>query len=1064
MTPRAFDPSEVVDSQLPAAMLLHKLGFTILNAAELREMRGGREANVLLEPVLSKQILALNAFYWKGETRRFNDGDAEQAIRKIRPSTSELKGLIATNQDIYDALMLGATVEKTVDGDKKSFTVRYIDWKNPDANVYHAAMEVSVQKTASVDTRRCDIVLYVNGIPFAVIENKNANKNIEQAVSQLIGYQNADQIPSLFHYAQMLIAVHRKEAHYATVGSGKKYWMVWKEADDPALSEMVNAPLSDDGKAEIFADGFEEHQAHFDHMAKAGAREVTEQDRILYALCRPERLLEFTRTFTVFDAGIRKVARHQQYFAVKQAMRRIRENDSDGRRRGGVIWHTQGSGKSLTMVMLGKALAFDREEVKSPRIVIVTDRIDLDKQIKNTFKACEMEPVQARTGKHLLQLLQGSATPITTVIDKFENASASADQPVYGRDIFVLVDESHRSNYGETAAKMRRLLPEACYIGFTGTPLLKREKSTLDKFGGMIHRYAIDEATADKAVVPLLYEGRIVDQRVSGPEIDSWFERLAEGLTDEQKGDLRRKMASAQLLSRTEQSLYAKAVDISEHYRNFWQGTGFKAQLVAPGRPEAIRMKEFFDQIGHVSSEIIMSAPDQREDNENVDEESKNVIRRFWDHMMKRYGNAEAYERSIVERFKGDEDPEILIVVSKLLTGFDAPRNTVLYLCKSMKEHNLLQAIARVNRLFEEDEAEKEFGHISDYQGVLGELDQALTNYSEFAGFDDDDVVDVVHSITDEIRRLRTLHGELWDVFKTLKNKFDMEAFELFLGEKPVRDEFYARLRGFGRCLHIGLGSEKIFDIYSQDEVETFKQDWKRFDALRKSVRIRYQEAISLKDYEPKIRALLDRHLIASPAEVIAEEVDITNPDEIDRVLQEQNISLASKADRIASATKVTISEKMDADPARYASLFEMLQEAIRAYREKRLSEKAYLDRVRELASEVASDVSSRSFPTSIKQNSDAQALYGILEGVGTLSDNVDNETIAEMCLSLLSIINGHLIVDFWENDGAQKALLNDLDDFLFDESRNKSLGITASEIDKILAEVMRVGKARFRR
>jgi type I restriction enzyme R subunit len=1061
LTPRAFNPSEITDSQLPAAMLLWKLGYEILTADDVRRLRGGREANVLLEPIIRERIVAINSFQWKGGRHTFTEGDAEEAIRKLKPSTAELRGLERTNQDIYDTLMLGASVQKAMDGDRKSFTVKFVDWENPAANVYHAALEMPVQRTASLETRRPDIVLFVNGIPFAVIENKAVHAGVDQAISQTIRNQNADEIPGLFHYAQLLVAAHRSAAQYASVGAPKKYWMVWKEPDPPALADLVNAPLTPESRAAIFNRGFAEHAEHFEHQAAAGPRVVTEQDRALNSLCRPERLLEFTRTFTVFDGGVRKIARHQQYFAVKETLARVREDDGEGRRRGGVIWHTQGSGKSLTMVMLGKALAFAKDIVRDPRIVIVTDRVDLDTQISDTFKACELEPAPAKSGKHLLELLRGGAGLITTVIDKFEGAADAADGSMNGRDIFVMIDESHRSNYGRTAARMRRLLPKACYLGFTGTPLLKSEKSTLRKFGGLIHKYAIDEATADKAVVPLLYEGRLVDQRVSGPEVDNWFERLTEGLNDSQKADLRRKVARAQMLAKTDQSLYAKALDISEHYRRFWQGTGFKAQLVAPSRAAAIRMKEVLDEIGHVSSEIIMSAPDTRDGNDEVDAESKDRVRRFWDAMMKRYGGPEAYERSILDRFvKTDGDPEILIVVSKLLTGFDAPRNTVLYLCKSLKEHNLLQAIARVNRLFEQDGKTKEFGHIIDYQGLLGELDHALTEYSSLKGYDDDDLIDVVLDVAEEIRKLRSLHGEVWDVFRSVRNKLDMEAMELFLGDDPVRHEFYARQRAFGRCLHIALGSEKAADVYSDEEMEGFRGDWKAFDKLRRDVRIRYQEATDFREYEGKIRALLDRHMIASPAQIIVEEVDITKPGEIERVLKEAKVSDASKADRIASATKRTITERMPEDPALYRSLFDMLNEAILAYRERRLSEKAYLDRIRTISRDTANARTDRVFPSSIAEDADAQAVFGVLSP--QLERKGSADVTADLAAGIVSIVKRRLIVDFWRNDVAQKELLNELDDYLFDESRAHGLALSTTDIDAILTDAVRVLRARL--
>lgn len=1059
----AFDADEIRQSQIPAAQLLGNIGFEILPRARVEIMRG-KLSNVLLEEVLAERILALSSFHWKGETRAFNQGDAEEAIRKLKPDPARLRGLVGANQDVYDALMLGATIEKLVDGDRKSFDVRYIDWERPENNRYHAALEFSVERTGSHDTKRCDIVLFVNGIPFVTIENKNPLLDLKQAVSQTIGYQNADNIPHLYHFVQLVIAANRGDARYATVGTPAKFWSAWHDEQDTddTVAAAANAPLSASKKDALFSGEFATFRAEFD-KTEGVPRLVTAQDRALFALCRPERLLALARTFTVFDGGVRKIARYQQFFAVHEAMRRIRERDSEGRRRGGVIWHTQGSGKSLTMVMLGKALAFTKDEVKRPRIVIVTDREDLDKQIKDTFKACEMNPVRATTGRDLLKRLEEGETLITAIINKFDRAARVAEGEIADPDVFVMVDESHRTQYGAFAARMRKLLPLACYIGFTGTPLLKDEKSTLSRFGGLIHKYAIDRAVRDGAVVPLLYEGRFVDQKVSGPGIDAWFDKMSEGLNGDQRADLRSKFSRMQLLSQTEQVIYAKALDISEHYRQIWQDTGFKAQLVAPSKASAIRFKEILDDIGHVTSAVIISAPDDREGNDEVDKESKDKVRVFWDAAMKDYGSEVEYNRQVIEAFKGSGDPEILIVVSKLLTGFDAPRNTVLYVCRDLREHNLLQAIARVNRLFEEDGTEKEFGYIVDYQGLLGELDQALNTYAQLEGYDEEDLVDVVHDVRDEIKRLAGAHGDVWDIFRDLPNKKDMEAFEQHLASEELRDEFYARLREFGRLLHLAMGSEKTFEIYSEADLEKFGRDWKRFDALRRAVRIRYQEAVAFKEYEPKVRALLDKHIIAEPARVLIETVDITDPEALAKVMAEAGVTPASKADRIASATTKTITERMDKDPALYESFYNMLEQVIAEYRARRLSELEYLAKVMEVAKDVAKGSRRESVPASISSDDDAKAFYGIVrERFASLPGDDGEGFSAEVAKAVADAVRKRMIVNFWTNDQAKNALLNELDDYFFSAAVRERAKLAPEQLDTLMQDLLRVARARF--
>ena len=1067
-----FDAAEKHQSQVPALQLLVALGFTPLSQEEALRLRGGRLRNVVLDDILAEQLMRINCFTHRGREYGFDLEDAHEAMRRLKPTPDRLKGLRGTNQDIYDTLVLGTTITKSIDGDSKSYSFRYIDWERPENNVFHVTAEFSVERTASSQTKRCDIVAFVNGIPILVIENKRPTESLKKADSQLIGYQNEDNIPQLFHFAQLLIGMNRNEARYATVGTPRKFWQTWRDEEDidEAIAPFVNRVLTAAEKDAIFSGDFVGARAYFDALAAEGERAVTVQDRTVYALCRPERLLDLIRRFTVFDGGVRKVARHQQFFGIRRAVETVKQHDVSGARKGGVIWHTQGSGKSLTMVMLGRSLALERS-IENPRIIIVTDRDDLDKQIKDTFKSCDLEPVRATSGAHLLELVQNKAPLVTTIINKFDTALKNSKLADDDPNIFVLVDESHRTQTGrygghsQFAAKMRRLLPKACYLGFTGTPLLKKEKNTLSTFGRLIHRYAIDEAVADGAVVPLLYEGRLVEQQVSGTVIDRWFEKISEGLTDSQKADLKRKFSRMDALARTDQAIRAKAFDISEHYRQHWQGTGFKAQLVAPSKAAAVRFKEVLDEIGHVSSAIVISPPDENEGNEEVDQESKDLVRRFWSQMMTRYKTEEEYNRQIIDAFKGSGDPEILIVVSKLLTGFDAPRNTVLYVCKSLKEHNLLQAIARVNRLYEDGGTEKQFGFIVDYEGLLGELDSALTTYSAFEGYEAADLAGTVHDVREEIRKLPQLHDQLWDLFKPVRNKKDMEQFEQHLADEALRHEFYARLKAFSRCLHISLSSDKLCDVFDETKVDALKRDWKQFFELKRSVQLRYQETVDVREFEPKIQKLLDDHVVAMPAETIIEVVNINDPDALKAVVEETGVSEASRADRIASATRRAITEKMDEDPTFYKQFSELLEETIRAYREKRLSEREYLNSVVDLASKVARKDRGRDVPESIRGDEDAQAFFGILDGqLKTEGDElVAGDDAAAIAQQIIDIIKSHLIVDIWSNEVAQNNLRNAIDDYFFDVLRDeKGVELPVEVLDELELKIMDLARARF--
>lgn len=1088
MTEQVFDPREKFQSQVPALQMLVGLGFTPLSPADALRMRGGRRRNVILDEVLVERTLALNSLEFRGQTYSFDVADAHEAMRKLAPSLDRQTGMQATSQEVYDTLLLGTTITKSIDGDAKSHSFRYVDWITPENNAFHVTAEYSVERTGSTTTKRCDIVAFVNGIPFIVIENKQPAVSVHKAGSQLIGYQSADNIPQLFHYAQLLLSMNRQEARYATVGTPRKFWHTWRdeEDDDTAVAAAANTVLSESDKDALFGEDHDGARGYFDDLA-AGDRAISAQDRLLYALCRPERLLDLVRRFTVFDAGVRKIARHQQFFAVKSTLRRIVAADSGGTRPSGVIWHTQGSGKSLTMVMLGKALALE-PGIRNPRIIIVTDRIDLDKQIRDTFRSCQLEPVRATTGKRLAQLIRDHTPLITTVVNKFDSAAQAvvteSGEPLVDddADVFVLVDESHRTQTGKYGGSsqfnkaMRRMLPGASYLAFTGTPLLKREKNTFGTFGELFHKYTIADAVADGAVVPLLYEGRMVEQLISENVIDRWFDKISEGLTVEQKRDLKRKFSRADALSGAGQVIRAKAFDISEHYRKHWQGTGFKAQLVAPNKAAAIRFKQVLDEIGHVTSEVVISAPGDDEDHEAVDRDSRDLVQRYWDEMMRRFGSETAYNDQIVAAFKASGDPEILIVVSKLLTGFDAPRNTVLYMCRRLSEHTLLQAIARVNRLFEEDDqvedgagAQKEFGYIIDYEGLLGDLDQALTTYATFDGFEEGELTGAVSSIRDQVRLLPARWSHVWELFNGVPNKSDMEALEQFLADDAEREEFYERLAVFARCLHMALASEALEDQIPHERVAQYRRDWKRFVQLRKAVQVRYQEIIDLHDFEPKIHKLLDDHVSAMPAETIIELVDINDPAALEAVIADTGVSAASRADRIASATLRTIHQRMDEDPALYARFSRMIQDTIDDYRARRLSEIDYLASMKSLSQRVAARDRGRTLPPSLTDKEHAASLFETLleahlhEVTTTTGDRLSEDDIAEVALGMLDVIESRLIVGIWANEDAQRQLLNALDDYILEElERTRGLIIPADVADEIQSSILARARARF--
>jgi len=1058
-----FHINEEYLSQIPAIQLLINLGYTYITPNDALHERQKKKSQVILESILYNKLKEINRIQHKGKTYLFSEENIQSAIQKLK--NVKYDGLLKTNEVIYDLITLGTAMEQTIEGNSKSFNLNYIDWRNPKRNSFHVTAEYSVERSRSSETARPDIVLFVNGIPFGVIECKSPKIEVSQAISQSIRNQGDDYIPKLFIYSQLVMALNKNRALYATTGTAAKFWGIWKEEEPEELLQTINKPLSLEEKSALFSGDFQSSKRYFDALEKEGKRLPTEQDRALFHLCRPERLLELTYNFTLFDNGIKKIARYQQYFVVKSTLSRIKQYDTDGRRQGGIIWHTQGSGKSLTMVMLTRNMVMD-SDITNPRIVLVTDRDDLDRQLGNTFAACGLEPKRASSGRNLVELvIQQSSGVITTLIHKFDKAMTFKKHQDESTDIFVLVDESHRTQFGSFSARMRQMFPNACYLGFTGTPLLKKEKNSFTKFGGLIDpHYSISQAVEDGAVLPLLYEGRHVEIIQNKAAIDLWFDRHTQGLTKEQKADLKRKYAKAEMLNKADQVVYMRAFDITEHFRATWQGTGFKAQLVAPNKATAIKYKSYFDEIGLVNSEIVMSPPDMREGFEETDEESSDVVVKFWQKMMKRYGSEEEYTKQLINQFKHGDEPEILIVIDKLLTGFDAPKNTVLYLCRKLREHTLLQAIARVNRLYDH----KEFGFIVDYSSILGELDSALTMYSAFEGFDESDLVGTLSSLQDEIEKLPQKYSNLWDVFKSVKNSYDEEAYEVLLADESIREKFYQRLSEYSKTLGMALSSDLFLMNVEERLLRRYKADLRKFQALRVSVKLRFAETVDYRrDHEPKIEKLLNTHLQANEVIQLNKPVNIFDDHSFMQIKEERGIygegkTTASKADTIAHAVKKVTIEKMDEDPAFYDKFSKLIQKAIDDFRAKRISDLTYLESVTEIRHKVVHKIHD-DIPDILQGNEDAIAYYGILKPF--IKQSSADTITADATIAIHDILKKHKKVQFWEDEDAQKEVINKIDDYLYDELKaNRGINLTTEEMDEIIAKTMQIALFRSKK
>lgn len=1061
-------------SQLPALMLLMKLGYTYLTPDEALAMRGGKTSNVLLEEVLRNQLRRINSIRVnRNKEELFSEQNIENGVLAMRNIPME-GGYLNGNETVYNLLTLGKAFEQSIDGDKKSYTMRFIDWERPERNVYHVTEEFAVTRTGMADTYRPDIVLFVNGIPLVVIECKRPDIKgaLEQAISQHLRNQKDDGIRSLYLYSALLLSIGNSYGAYGTTATPAKFWNKWREMfvteQDEAeyarqLDNLVNEPLSEEQKDHLFGNRFRYVRTYFDEQMQEPVL-PTEQDRYLYSLCRPERLLDLIHNFTIYDGGIKKLARYQQYFAVKEIAARVRTLDH-GKRRGGVVWHTQGSGKSLTMVLLAQAIA-QMQEIPGARIVMVTDRTDLDSQITGTFKKCGREVMNATTGTHLVELLESkSDAVITTIINKFETAVKRMSRPLTDPNIFILIDEAHRSQYKEMAIKMDKVLPNACKIAFTGTPLMKREKNTARTFGGIIRPvYTVRQAVEDGAVVPLLYEGRIVPQSVNEGPIDDFFSKVCEELNEYETADLKKKYSRTDSVNQTDQRIYSIAWNISEHFRNNWQGTKFKAMLVTPRKSIAVLYKKFLDEIDIVSSEVLITAPETREGEESSYGETSEAVKAYWREMMDEHGTPKKYQDNLIARFKNQEHPEIMIVVDKLLTGFDEPKVAVMYLDRKLNGHTLLQAVARVNRVCDD----KEFGYIIDYYGVLKELDDALELYSNYDVEEQEAFRETLEPVDTEIAKLPQRYSDLWELFKTIPNKRDLEAYAQSLREEDRRQEFYERLTAYASCLKIALSTREFHKRTADEEVKRYKDDLNMFVKLRSAVQLRYSDAIDYRQYESQIQKLINSHVTSSAVKPVTELVNIFDTEAFEQEVEKLE-GKAAKADTIASRTSKFITENMDSDPAFYKKFSQLLKETIAAYEQGRIDEIEYLQRVLKYKDDVLAHTDNE-LPDELQQNNAAKAYYGLaLETYRRAFGDapVDLKQLAldtawafDGIINRTLIIDGQVLVDWQQKSDIIGRMKIELEDYLIDKVKRKyGLAFSFDDMDVIIDGCVEVAK-----
>jgi type I restriction enzyme R subunit len=960
----------------------HQLGYTYLGDWQEEERSGSIEKDLLTkwlygrgvsETLINRSLHSLEQACALGEGRHLYDA----------------------NKDVYSLLRYGVKVKE---GAGEQFqTVWLIDWENPLNNEFAIAEEVSVK---GENKKRPDVVLYVNGIALGVIELKRSSVSVAEGIRQNLDNQKKAFIRNFFTTMQLVMAGNDSEGlRYGTIETPEKHYYQWKEDVENTFDNPLDFHLS--------------------------------------RMCSKERLLEIIHNFIVFDAGVKKTCRHNQYFGTKAAQEHVQ------RKEGGIIWHTQGSGKSLTMVWLAKWI---RENVDDARVLVITDRTELDDQIEKVFKGVDEQIYRTKSGADLISTLNESKQwLLCSLVHKFGRQSEVEDDEATENfiddltahlsddflakgNIFVFVDECHRTQSGKLHEAMKAILPNAMFVGFTGTPLLKADKKkSIEVFGGFIHTYKFDEAVADGVVLDLRYEARDIDQYVtSQSKVDQWFDLKTKGLSDMARAQLKLKWGTMKKVLSSQDRLEQIVNDIlmdMETKPRLMDGRG-NAMLVCSSIYQACKVYDIFNKTDlkgkcAIITSYLPSPADIKgeETGEGYTEKLRKyeIYRRMLADWFEKpedvaMNMAEEFEKQVKKKFI--EEPgqmRLLIVVDKLLTGFDAPSATYLYIDKEMRDHGLFQAICRVNRL---DGDDKEYGYIIDYKDLFHRLEGAIGDYTNGA-FDAYEASDVAGLLTDRLEKASEKLEEALETVKALcepvmEPRGQKQYIHYFCGDTAKPDDLRAneakRLSLYKSVASLlrayaNLANEFEDAGYTAEQAAAIKQDVEHFSKLRDEIKLASGDYVDMKLYEPAMRLLLDTYIRAEQSEVIADFEELGLIDMIvkngigavDSMAAMMSANEETMAETIENNMRKVIIDEQAVNPKYYEKMSELLDALIEERRRQAIDYKEYLEKVKELSIQVvnAGGVNPTDYPSDIDTPA-KKALYDNLEHDEDLAVRVD--------------------------------------------------------------------------
>ena len=1006
------DAKELTEVENPAVeVLTNNLGWTELDTRETEKMRGSLKETVLV-PILRDAIKSLNPW--------INDENVQRVIRNITNVVAT--SVMEANEKIYGMLERGTTVLQDLDdgAGQKNQDVFLIDYENLDNNKFHVVRQFQVNNYRE---NYPDLVLFINGIPVVVIECKAPDlvKPMEQGLTQVLRYQEIGSsfnnlgCPRLFHTVQVIAVTHRDKVKYGTNYTEERHWAEWKDPF-PKSREDVDREI---GKI------------------------ATPQDIFLYGVCVRDNLLDIIRNFVVFEREygkvVKKLAKYQQYRAANKIIARVTDKKNK-KRTGGVIWHWQGSGKSLTM--LWAAVKLRRiKELENPTMVIVTDRTDLDQQIHGTFKACGFpNPIRTRTSEHLKDLLtQPVGQTIMTTVQKFQDAAGMYPILTEYSNIFVLVDEAHRSQYRSLAANMRRALPNACFLGFTGTPIFKNDRDTFQTFGSYIDKYDHNQSVNDEVTVPIYYEGRMPNLSITGSSIDALFDRYFADYSECEREAIKKKYGTLDAIATAPQRIREICLDLISHYEKTIMPNKFKAQIVAYNRWAAIGYNRILDELKAPSHDALIT----------VNHNDGKAFQRF-----NRTKNEEA---EIIRQFKEEDDPKILIVCDKLLTGFDSPIEQVMYLDSPLREHTLLQAMGRVNRKYER----KDYGLVVDYWGVSDELQKALKMYSE-----DGIIGMVLTNYRNEILpRLQAAHNAAINFFRDIPKGTDEGEYNdrcvLYLEPEDRRVAFDQLFLRFSKYLDILLPNPRALQ---------YSKDLKWLAEIRQRARTRYRDdTLNISGCGEKVRQLIEEHLRVDGITRVVEPISILSPDfekELGKIT-----SPDAKASEIEHAVKHEIHIKLDENPVYYESLRQRLERIINDYRQERIDSAERLRLLGDLLKEVQKP---ELYARKLGLEADVAPFYDLITAKGTyythspethrlgielgsVHESADTTFLKQAAETIVSTIKTLAVVDWQNKEDTKREMRRQIKRTLMD------MDVRADTVQEMVSSIMQLAERRFR-